>query len=263
MPEKEQEKLPQRYPFIAVVGPVGIGKTKFTELAVEETGITQFQEPYPENPYLEDFYNDPDKNSNSFNSQMFFLANKGLQIKKINELARTEPVIQDPGKEVDLIIANVQWKMGWMTDDEHMAYMSTYSEVYKNALKPDVYVALEASENTVIERIVKRGRAMELTMLEKCPDYFPALLWEFNRWLKEKLEEDKSWVTVIDTDKFDFARDSSLEEEIAIEAKNWIDYYLTNANQRNYIGSDGAKLIIPGSLRIIPHYVDYVPPPEK
>ena len=256
--DKEGENLPQRYPFIAIVGPVGIGKTTFTDLVVKDTGITQFQEPYQENPYLKDFYT-KDPVDYSFNSQMFFLANKGLQTGKIWELAKENPVVQDPGKEVDLMIATVQWKMGWMTDEQHEAYVSTFNKVFEGSLNPDVYIALKAKESTVIERIKKREREMELTMLAKYPEYFPMIAREFEGWLKQKRKDRDSWVTVIDSDKFDFAPDGVHKEEVVTEIKNWLSYFMTNPCQRNGVGSDGTKLIVPGSFKVIPHFIDRIP----
>ena len=257
-----KEKLSQRYPFIAVVGPVGIGKTTFTELLVEATGITQFQEPYEENPYLQDFYTG-DPTEHSFDSQMFFLANKGVQVKRIKNLSATGPVIQDPGIAVDYLIAQTQWKMGWMNDTEHATYGSAFSKVFRDCLKPDVYIALKASENTVIKRIVERGREMELTMLSKYPEYFPKLAWEFEKWITNKQQDPRASVIVIDAEKFDFAKDEKGKKEVLREVINWSYYYLTASSQRNLVGSDGAKLILPDSFRIAPHMRDRVPGKTK
>jgi len=259
MQEKEQgEKMPQRYPFIAVVGPVGIGKTTFTELLTGGINITQLQEPYKENPYLNNFYTGNPADY-SFDCQMFFLANKGVQTGRIRDLTKNGPVIQDPGVEIDFMIAETQWKMGWMTDDEHLAYVSSYNNVFKDALNPDVYIALKASENTVIERIVKRGRSMELKMLEKYPEYFPTLVWEFDIWLEKKLKDRNSWITVIDADKFDIAKGGEEKTNVVRETINRSGYFISAPTQRNMVGSDGAKLIMPSFFRTTPHFIDHIP----
>lgn len=260
MPERNadaKEKLSQRYPFIAVVGPVGIGKTTFTELLTGRIDITQLQEPYKENPYLHDFYT---KNpaDHSFDCQMFFLANKGVQTKKIRELTKNTPVVQDPGVEVDFMIAETQWKMGWMSDEEHLAYVSAFNIVFKDSLNPDVYIALKAKEDTVIERIIKRGREMELTMYKKYPDYFPSLVREFNIWLETKQKSKDNKIFVMDTESFDFSQGEKEKAEIVKEAVNRSGYFIAAPTQRNMVGSDGAKLIMPNSFRTTPYLVDRV-----
>ncbi len=259
----EKERLPRRYPFIAVVGPVGVGKTTFTELLTNGTGATKLQEPYLDNPYLKYFYT-KDPIDFSFDSQMFFLANDGLSARRIPEFSKRGPVFKDAGREMNSIIERVQWKMGWIKDDDHERYISAGNNAYKDCLKPDVHIALKAKEETVIRRILERGakekgREMELAMHKKYPKYFPTLVTEFNSWLEEKQRDCNSCVTVIDTDKFDFARDGSQMEEVVTEAKNWLSYYISNPNQRNQVGSDGAKLIMPDSFTTRPHIIDRVP----
>jgi deoxyguanosine kinase len=262
MPERDdndrEETLPQRYPFIAVVGPVGIGKTTFTELVTDGADITKLQEPYQENPYLKDFYT---KNpaDYSFDCQMFFLANDGVQATKISGLSKSCPVIRDAGGEMNLMIATTQWKMDWMTDEEYETYVSSYNNVFKDKLNPDVYIALKAKESTVIERIKNRKREMELTMNEKYPEYFPTIVREFNIWLAAKQKESGNKIVVVDTDEFNFTHGNDKKEMAVTEVKNWLSYFISNPHQRNGVGSDGARLIMPSSFRTTPHFIDRVP----
>lgn len=263
MPEIDRrEKVTQRYPFIAVVGPVGIGKTTFTELVADGVSITQLQEPYKENPYLNNFYT---KNpvDYSFDCQMFFMSKDGVQTKKIPQMLKNGPILRDAGGEMNYLIERVQWKMGWMTDEEHGAYVSSYNNVFKDALNPDVYIALKASENTVIERIIKRGWEMELTFMEKHPDYFLALVWEFDIWLEKKLKDRNNCVAVIDTNSFDFTLGGEEKNNIVREVVNRSGYFLAAPTQRNMVGSDGARLIVPNTFMPRPNLNDRVPGATK
>jgi deoxyguanosine kinase len=258
MPERGEKLSNERYPFIAVVGPVGVGKSTFTELIATGIGITQFQEPYRENPYLKDFYLRSPADF-SFDTQMFFLANKGLQVRKIEGLAKAGPVIQDPGIDVDFMIASAQHDMHWMTHTQFDTYKSAFVNVFADSLVPDIYIALKAKPDTVIKRIKGRGREMELAMHEKYPEYFSMLARKFDKWLSHKRKQRGNWIVEIDTDRFDFTGGDDIKESVVKEAINWTNYLLTNPNQRNTIGSDGAKLIIPRSFRITRHFVDPVP----
>lgn len=256
--DENKEGLPSRYPFSVVVGPVGVGKSTFTELLVKEMGVVPFQEPYLTDPYLHDFYT-KDPANYAFYSQMFFLTDDGVQATKISEASENGPVFKDAGKDMNRIIEKVQWEMNWIMDEDHEAYISSYHNIYRDKINPDVYIALKASENTVIERIVRRDREMELIFMEKHPDYFLRLVWEFNIWLEKRLRDGNSKVVVIDTDKFDFTKKGNQREAAITEAKNWLGYFLSNPNQRNLISSDGARLIIPNSFRPRPNLIDRVP----
>jgi deoxyadenosine/deoxycytidine kinase len=252
------EKLSQRYPFISVVGAPGSGKTVFTDLLVKRTGAIRLQEPFQENPFLYDFYTKSHERF-SFNAQMFFMSTNGLQTMDVSNLVMNSPVIRDAGQDVDSIIERVHWKMHWITPDQHEAYVASTRNVYKGLLKPDIYIALKASKDAVIRRIIKRDRPMELKMIEECPRYFPTLVEEFDFWLKNRLKERGGCIEVIDTEKFDIHLNDD-QEKIVTETINWLNYYLLSPTQRNGFGSDGAKLIIPESFRTTPKIiVDTVP----
>ena len=146
-----------------------------------------------------------------------------------------------------------------MTDGEHNAYVAAFNKVFEGCLEPDVYIALKASEKTVIERIRNRERYMELKMLEKYPEYFRLIVREFNSWLKKKQKEDDCRVNVIDNDRFDYAHDGEHRQIVINATKNWLNYYLLSPSQRNGIGSDGVKLIIPTTFRTTPNLIDRAP----
>jgi len=253
--QETKEILTNRYPFFAVVGPVGVGKSEFTGAFVHDTQIKNFEEPFLENPYLSDFYTKNHKDF-SFNSQMFFLATKGLQMQKVRGLLAGESVIQDPAIDVDFMIANSHYKMGWMTGEEYSAYELARDAVLEDLINPDLYIALVASKETVKNRIAIRGRGMELAMLKECPEYFDFLVDEFNDWLI-KAKETKRVVT-INTEKFDLSFENN-KERVVGEAKNWLGYFIDSKHQMNNVGSDGARLIFPNFLRPNHRFRDYLP----
>jgi deoxyguanosine kinase len=255
---EKKENLQQRHPYVALFGPVGIGKTTFSEFFANGTEIKLLQEHYPDNPYLHDFYTKNPADF-SFNSQIFFLANKGVQVKEISELTKEAPVILDPGHETDFVIATVQYKMGWMTDEEYSLYVNTFNNVYKDTLNPDVYIAFTGSEEKIVENILKRGREMELTMHERFPDYFPMIVREFNMLLDDSTAPVAKHVVKVDTDKFDILGSEEKRTEIIKETKDWLNYQISSPTQRGMMGSDGTRLIILDSFKAAPHYIDRVP----
>lgn len=199
MSDKEKgESLNERHPYIAVVGPIGVGKTSFTSALTEYLKTPSIKEPYEDNPYLNGFYTKNPKDY-SFNCQMYFMMMDGRCVQRASKELPSVPILQDGGRTTNSIIQTVQWKMGFMTDDQCEVYTKIYANVYRGLPQPDIYVAAKARTETVIDRIVKREREKELIMLKRFPDYFPMVVEEFNEWLStaRKIYDN---VIVIDTD---------------------------------------------------------------
>lgn len=236
-PEKLKQKS-QRYPFFRIVGPPGVGKSTFASQFAKDIGAHLMDEPFLENPYLEDFYTKNPADF-SFNTQMFFLAVDASGTKKLAKTLSVRAALADAGAEDNRIIARVQWKMGWMTDGEHHTYLRAHKKAYANSSmpKPDIYYAVTAKAQTVVQRIQERGRPMELMMLERFPEYFPKIVAEFNRWLTRA--KQNHLVREIDSDKYNLVSDEADRNNVLEEARNWARYYITR---------DGSKLILPGLL---------------
>ncbi len=60
--------------YIVTEGPIGVGKTSLTTLLAEELGARLIHEQAEDNPFLTDFYRDPDRYR--FQTQIFFLLNR-------------------------------------------------------------------------------------------------------------------------------------------------------------------------------------------
>ena len=74
--EYQESERRLRYPIIGVVGPLGSGKTTVAELLeinwnVPSFPVKRFEEQYPQNPYLESFYDNPRKYA--YPNEIFFL----------------------------------------------------------------------------------------------------------------------------------------------------------------------------------------------
>lgn len=254
-PEHKEHKQKSRYPFIQIVGVPGSGKSTLASLLEVDTGAYLLHEPFVENPHLEDFYT---KNpaDHAFDVQISFLANDGLLRKKVPGFLANNTVLIDAGKEVNSIIEKVQWDMGFITDDDHKIYKSLEKNTYekKHLLKPDISIAMKAKTENVVNMIYKRGREMELLMLQRFPGYFPAIVEEFNVWLTQA-----KYVIVVESDKYDIVSDQSAREKVMRDIKNRAGYFIHAPTQLNLRGSDGSDLIFPDFLRPQHHIRDIVP----
>ena len=71
-------------PFIAIEGPIGVGKSSLARMLSQTLGYYEEKEIVDENPFLSDFYDDIEKWS--FQTEMFFLCNRYKQIQDIEAL---------------------------------------------------------------------------------------------------------------------------------------------------------------------------------
>ena len=71
-------------PFIAIEGPIGVGKSSLAHRLSKTFGFYEEKEIVDENPFLSDFYDDIEKWS--FQTEMFFLCNRYKQIRDIESL---------------------------------------------------------------------------------------------------------------------------------------------------------------------------------
>nr|MCS5620535.1 deoxynucleoside kinase [Nitrospinaceae bacterium] len=70
--------------YLAVEGPIGVGKTSLVKLLGKKLGAKMVLEEYENNPFLEDFYNDPERFA--FQTQLFFLMNRYRQQQDLRQV---------------------------------------------------------------------------------------------------------------------------------------------------------------------------------
>src|SRR3990172_1162374 len=103
----ETEPRPQeRYPYFAIVGGVGVGKSELAGLLSKNFGLPLFEEEFVDNPYLKPFYTQ-DPKQNAFNSQIFFLAEEVRQMHSLAERLTREPIGHDQYIEGDAFFESV------------------------------------------------------------------------------------------------------------------------------------------------------------
>ena len=70
--------------YIAIEGPIGGGKTSLANLMSKELGARLVLEEFEENPFLPDFYKDPERYS--FQTQLFFLLQRYRQQQELRQV---------------------------------------------------------------------------------------------------------------------------------------------------------------------------------
>ena len=146
-------------PFIAVEGPIGVGKTSLSKAISSHFQFNLLKEIVDENPFLGKFYKDIDEWS--FQTEMFFLCNRFKQLEDIQRLHlnQQQPVIADYHIMKNMIFAERTLK-----SDQYEKYVKIYHILTEDMPAPNVVIYLDASLDTLLKRIQLRGREIEKNM---------------------------------------------------------------------------------------------------
>jgi deoxyadenosine/deoxycytidine kinase len=149
-------RLPQ--PYIAVEGPIGVGKTTLAKRLAELFDYQLLLEDAHENPFLDKFYEN--RRQNALATQLFFLFQRVQKMDDLKQQDMFKPLrIADFLIDKDPIFAQVN-----LDPDEFELYSKVYSQMTVDAPTPDLVIYLQASVDRLLERIDRRGIASERTI---------------------------------------------------------------------------------------------------
>ncbi len=204
------------FKFIAVEGPIGVGKTSLVDFLAERLEARKILESV-ENPFLHDFYQD--RPGVAFQCQLFFLLNR---FRRQQELAQgnlfRQAVVCDHMFAKDKIFAYLN-----LNDSELMLYEKLYGLLEEQVPHPDLVIYLQARDEVLMERIRKRERDYEkeisdayVSELNRAYNYF---FFHYNR----------TPLLVIDTSDIDFVKSQEDLEEILRQIRSMqrgVQYYI-------------------------------------
>jgi deoxyadenosine/deoxycytidine kinase len=142
--------------YIAVEGPIGVGKTSLARLLAERFESELILETPDENPYLQEFYKDPRKYA--FLTQISFLFMRYEQLRTLMQgsLFHQGGVVADYLFAKDRIFASVA-----LDDREWDMYDKISRMLHTEIPEPDLVIYLQASTERLMENIAKRHRPSE------------------------------------------------------------------------------------------------------
>ena len=136
--------------YIAIEGPIGVGKTSLARRLAESLGSELLLEAAETNPFLERFYHDP--RGAALPTQLFFLFQRVRQVEDLRQAdIFSDTRISDFLIEKDRLFAEINL-------DRHELHL--YDQVFES-LKvespvPDLVVYLQAPVDTLLFRIARR-----------------------------------------------------------------------------------------------------------
>lgn len=189
--------------FIAVEGPIGVGKSSLTTKLAATLNMTTLYEIVEENPFLSDFYDDINKWS--FQTEMFFLCNRYKQIGDLTD----QSVISDYH-----IMKNKIFARNTLDDKEFAIFTKIYDVMTEDIRMPDLTIFLTAELPVLKKRIKMRNRDFEASISD---DYLETLTDDYQRIYKATANS-----LYIDTTHIDFVHNEEDYLKIVAQIKQLI-----------------------------------------
>ena len=188
--------------YIAIEGAIGVGKTSLANLMSKELGARLVLEEFEENPFLPDFYKDPERYA--FQTQLFFLLQRYRQQQELRQVDMFQNLLVTDYMFVkDRLFASLN-----LNEKEMQLYDTVANLLERNIIKPDLVIYLQADTDTLIKNIIARGREMEQ---EITWDYIDALNQVYTEYFFRYQETP---LVIINTSNIDFVHNENDLKEV-------------------------------------------------
>lgn len=188
------------YKYIVVEGPIGAGKTTLASKIATRLSAQMLLEQPADNPFLERFYRDSARYA--LPAQMCFLFQR---VNQLRAMARADlfdaQVVSDFLLDKDPLFARLT-----LAEDELNLYHQLFEQIHPQAPTPDLVIYLQASPETLIERVRKRGVAIEAGLSEP---YLNRLCESYSRFFHDY---DQAPLMIVNTEHLNpIGRDEDFE----------------------------------------------------
>jgi deoxyguanosine kinase len=166
-----QLRPPHRY--IAIEGPIGVGKTTLATLLAERWSMRTLFERPQDNPFLERFYRDTTRHALA--TQLSFALQRAAQATEAADIVTSgAPLMTDFLTQKSELFARLT-----LPDDEFHLYKEIAGRIQASGPAPDLVIYLQASPEVLFSRIQKRALPMELQISDS---YLRALCDAYNEF---------------------------------------------------------------------------------
>jgi len=182
----------ERRAYIALEGPIGVGKTTLAQVLARELNARLLLEEGEHNPFLARFYDDPEKYA--IPVQLYFLLTRYNQQRELLQPTLFEQsTVADYLFAKDRIFANLN-----LAPDELVLYEQVYKLLDANMAKPDLVVYLLARVEVLAERLRRRNRDFERDISYEYLERVSTAYRDFFFYY------DEAPLLVVDTSEIDF-----------------------------------------------------------
>ena len=166
--------------FIAIEGNIGAGKTTLCKMLEDDFDCRLILEQFTDNPFLPEFYKNPDRYA--FPVELFFMTERHKQLQESLSQRELFPklVVSDY-----FFIKTLLFAKNNLNNEEYRLFQRLFHTLNASFSKPDLLVFLHRTVPDLLSNIQKRGRDIEKNIR---PDYLKSLQEAYFNFFK--LEKD-------------------------------------------------------------------------
>jgi deoxyadenosine/deoxycytidine kinase len=181
-----------KYRYIVIEGPIGVGKTSLARRLAERFQANLMLEDADANPFLPRFYQDAQRYA--LPTQLFFLFQRAHQAQELRQMDLFgRATVADFILDKDALFAELT-----LSEDEYRLYRQIYGHVQPQTPVPDLVVYLQAPVETLMERVMRRGIEYERPISE---DYLARLAEIYSRYF---YQYDASPLLIVNSEHLNF-----------------------------------------------------------
>ena len=194
--------MPFRY--IAIEGPIGVGKTRLAQrLASRIDGTTVLED--TENPFLGDFYNE--RPGSALQAQLFYLLNRHRQLINLRQADLFHhTVVCDYLFDKDKIFAYLN-----LDDNELFIYQRLYDLLSGDIAPPDLVIYLQAPSDVLLKRLKARPSEHDVDLPQPDSEYLRELNEAYQHFF---FHYSATPLLVVETSQFDADTDDSALDDL-------------------------------------------------
>ncbi|MEP6703021.1 MAG: deoxynucleoside kinase [Betaproteobacteria bacterium] len=178
--------------YIVVEGPIGVGKTSLARQIAHHVQGDLLLEAPEDNPFLSLFYKDMARYA--LPTQLNFLFQRVDQIRPLSQSDLFKrATVADFLFDKDPLFARLN-----LSDDEFVLYEKIFTHLKPQTATPDLVIYLQGKTETLVERVAKRGAAIEQGISET---YLARLADAYSRYF---YRYDEAPLLTVNSDQLNF-----------------------------------------------------------
>jgi deoxyadenosine/deoxycytidine kinase len=208
--------------YIAVEGPIGVGKTTVVDRLAERLEANKVLEDWSTNPFLRPFYDG--KAGAAFQVELFFLLSRYRQQQDLLQRQLfAQATLSDYVFEKSRLFAYLN-----LDDSELLIYDKLFSLLAESVPRPDLVVYLQAPTEVLMKRVKTRGRTEETGLSE---EYLAEVNRAYNHYF---FHYTATPLLVVNTADVDFAKSSEDTDDLLKQVRamgKGTQYYVPRAGK--------------------------------
>ena len=201
--------------YLAIEGPIGVGKTRLAERLAHKLEATTILE-HVDNPFLADFY--ADRPGSALQAQLFYLLNRHRQLtgKRQADLF-LQTTICDYVFDKDKIFAYLN-----LDDNELFIYQRLFDLLARDVPPPDLVIYLQAPTELLLKRLREREDDPDAATIDSAlpppdPDYVRELNEAYQHFF---FHYTATPLLVVETSEFDPESDDAALDDLVKQIKS-------------------------------------------